>query len=136
MVLVGAEIATGTFDTNVSEFKNDKFKNTFAKQSLDDIAYFNIHEYIHTQQKPNSSTQLLNQVIKEGSCDFDAELVLNHPIQRPYLSYGNLHFYKLKEQFKKEMFLKPLYHTGFFICRTFEPWKISDRRSDPKKAVW
>ena len=105
MVLIGTEIATGNPTTDVSEFKNDWLKNIFANPSADNIVSLNADEYVHTQQKPNNSTQLLNQVIKEGSCDFVAELALNQPIQRQYISYGNLHFDKLKEQFKKEMFL-------------------------------
>ncbi|MBZ4191703.1 DUF2268 domain-containing protein [Niabella beijingensis] len=106
-VLVGAEIATGTPGIDVSEFNNDWqwLKNTFAKQSVEDILYFNIHEYIHTQQKANNSYQLLNKAIKEGACDFMAELVLGQPLQRPYMLYGNLHRAKIKEQFKKDMFL-------------------------------
>jgi len=105
MVLIGTELATGTSETDVSDFKNDWYKNTFAHNSLDDIVSLNIHEYIHTQQKINNSVQLLNQVIKEGSCDFIAELALEKPLQRAYISYGNLHLDNLKKKFKEQMFL-------------------------------
>ncbi|MBO9595470.1 MAG: hypothetical protein J7599_21385 [Niabella sp.] len=106
-VLVGAEIAAGTPDVDLSEFNTDWqwLKNTFARQSAEDLLYFNIHEYIHTQQKANYSYQLLNKSIKEGACDFMAELVLGQPLQRPYILYGNLHRAKIKEQFKKDMFM-------------------------------
>lgn len=105
MVLIGTELATGTSATDVSDFKNDWYKNIFAHNSLDDIVSLNIHEYVHTQQKVNNSTQLLNQVIKEGAADFIAELALEKPLQRNYISYGNLHLENLKKEFKEQMFL-------------------------------
>lgn len=105
MVLIGTELATSTSATDVSDFKNDWYKNIFAHNSLDDIVSLNIHEYVHTQQKVNNSTQLLNQVIKEGAADFIAELALEKPLQRNYISYGNLHLENLKKEFKEQMFL-------------------------------
>jgi hypothetical protein len=105
MVLIGTELATGTSATDASDFKNDWYKNIFAHNSLDDIVSLNIHEYVHTQQKVNNSTQLLNQVIKEGAADFIAELALEKPLQRNYISYGNLHLENLKKEFKEQMFL-------------------------------
>lgn len=104
MVLVGAELATGNSTTDVSEFKNDWLKNVFAKQSLDNIVYLNIHEYVHTQQKPNENNLLLSQTIREGACDFITELVLEKPLKTQYISYGKAHFEDLKKQFKEEMF--------------------------------
>lgn len=103
MVLVGAELATGLPSTEVSEFKDEWLKGVFAEQSLDNIVSLNIHEYIHTQQTGNRR-RVLNQSIKEGSCDLIAELVMNKPLERKYLSYGTAHADKVKEQFKKEMF--------------------------------
>jgi len=103
MVLVGAELATGLSSTEVSEFKDEWLKGVFAMQSLDNIVSLNIHEYIHTQQTGNRR-RVLNQSIKEGSCDLIAELVMNKPLERKYLSYGTAHADKVKDQFKKEMF--------------------------------
>ncbi|WP_431609298.1 Ig-like domain-containing protein [Chryseobacterium sp. 'Rf worker isolate 10'] len=103
MVLVGAELATGLPSTEVSEFKDEWLKGVFAEQSLDNIVSLNIHEYIHTQQTGNRR-RVLNQSIKEGSCDLIAELVMNKPLERKYLSYGTAHADKVKDQFKKEMF--------------------------------
>jgi len=103
MVLVGAEIATGNLDVDVSEFENDWLKTVFAKQSLDNVVYLNIHEYIHTQQGRGSS-RVLNQSIREGSCDFVAELALEKPIKTQYLVYGASRPDEIKLRFKKEMF--------------------------------
>ncbi len=104
MVLIGAEIATATPDTDVSEFKSNWLKNVFASQSLDNIVFLNVHEYVHTQQKPNNSGVLLHQVIREGACDFIAELVLSEPWKSSYMIHGQKHLKELKQQFKGEMF--------------------------------
>lgn len=136
MVLIGTELATGTSATDVLDFKNDWYKNIFAHNSLNNIVRLNIHEYVHTQQKPSNSGQLLSQVIKEGSCDFIRELVLGTPLQRKLISYGDLHFDNLKKKFKKEMFLSDFanwlyngdqkgdsadlgYYMGYKICKSY-----------------
>lgn len=103
MVLVGAELATGIGSTDVSEFKDEWLKGMFANQSLDNIVSLNIHEYIHTQQT-GYQNRVLNQAIKEGSCDLIAELVMNEFPQRKYISYGMAHEAEIKARFKKEMF--------------------------------
>lgn len=105
MVLIGAEISAATSLTDVSEFKDSRLKNIFATESLDHVVSVNIHEYVHTQQKPGKSDLLLHQVIREGSCDFITELVLKEPLQRKYITYGTTHSTELKKQFKEEMFL-------------------------------
>ncbi|MFS4470264.1 Ig-like domain-containing protein [Chryseobacterium sp. T20] len=103
MVLVGAELATGIGSTDVSEFKDEWLKGMFANQSLDNIVSLNIHEYIHTQQT-GYQNRVLNQAIKEGSCDLIAGLVMNESPQRKYISYGMAHEAEIKARFKKEMF--------------------------------
>ncbi|MGV0921181.1 DUF2268 domain-containing putative Zn-dependent protease [Empedobacter falsenii] len=136
MVLVGAEIATGTPKTDVSEFENNWLKNVFAKQSLDNIISLNIHEYVHMQQKPNENNSLLHHTLKEGSCDFITELVLGEPIEKQYIFYGKQHFDELKKQFKEEMFVDDFsnwlynggqkgkaadlgYFIGYEICKSY-----------------
>ena len=121
LVLVGAEIATGNANTDVSEFDNDWFKNVFKEQSLDNIVYLNIHEYIHTQQNQNGSS-LLGQVIREGSCDFIAELALEKPIKTKYMNYGLANSASVKDRFKKELF-----------SDSFENWLYNGRQM-PDKA--
>lgn len=135
MVLVGSEIATGNATTDVSEFTNSWLKNVFKEQSLDNIVSLNIHEYIHTQQKPASSN-LLSQSIREGSCDFIAELSIQKPLQTKYLSYGKANALNIKELFKKEMFFNDYtnwlyngsqrtedadlgYYVGYEICKAY-----------------
>ncbi len=136
MSLVGAEIATATPSTDVSDLNNDWLKNVFAGQSLDNIVSLNIHEYIHTQQKPYRGNRLLNQTIKEGSCDFIAELAMEKPWQSKYVTYGKAHLPILKENFKADMFSNDFsdwlyngvqkgegadmgYFIGYEICKSY-----------------
>lgn len=138
MVLIGTELATGTPEVVISEFKDDWYKNIFAHNSLDNIVQLNIHEYVHTQQKINNSVQLLNQVIKEGSCDFISELALEKPLHTNYISFGKLHHEEVKKKFKAEMFLNLAfepnwlynglqkgesadlgYYIGYEICKSY-----------------
>jgi hypothetical protein len=103
MVLVGSEIATGDSTTDVSEFSSKWLAGVFKEQSSDNLVSLNVHEYIHTQQNGESSN-LLAQAIREGSCDFLAELVTGKPKQSNYITYGNKHEKELKETFKQDMF--------------------------------
>jgi len=135
MVLVGAEIATGSPATDVSEFKDNWLKNVFAEQSLDNIVSLNIHEYIHTQQTGDRN-RVLSQCIKEGACDFIAELTIQQPLQRKYLTYGRANAEKTKALFKEEMFSSNFsnwlyngtkkgesadlgYYVGYEICKSY-----------------
>jgi hypothetical protein len=146
MVLIGTEIATGGPTTDVSEFKNAWLKNVFKEQSIDNIVSLNIHEYIHTQQKGDKPI-VLHQCIAEGSCDFIAELAIQKPLQRKYLSYGRSNAASLKQLFKKEMFSGDFgnwlyngnekgesadlgYYMGYEICKAYYK-----RAKDKKQAV-
>lgn len=145
-VLVGAELATGLPSTDVSEFQDDWIKGVFANQSLDNIVSLNVHEYIHTQQI-GDRRRVLSQSIKEGACDLIAELVMNKPLERKYLSYGAAHAAEVKDLFKKEMFTGNFanwlyngrkkgesadlgYYIGYEICKSYY-----QNAKDKKQAV-
>jgi hypothetical protein len=134
-VLIGAEIATGNAQTDVSEFRNNWLKNVFATQALDNIVPLNIHEYIHTQQTGDRN-RVLSQCIKEGACDFIAELAIEKPLQAGYLAYGKAHADSIREQFRREMFSNNFsnwlyngsnkgegadlgYYVGYTICKAY-----------------
>jgi hypothetical protein len=102
-VLIGSEIATADPATDVSEFPNKWLAGVFKEQSLDNLVYLNIHEYVHTQQVGRGNT-LLAAAIKEGACDFIAEKVMGTPIRRNYINYGRQHEAEVKKDFLAEMF--------------------------------
>lgn len=102
-VLIGTEIAAGTAQTDVSEFKNPWLPSVFKEQSTDNIVPLNVHEYVHTQQHEGEAN-LLGQSLKEGACDFITELIMGKPMQGTYFTYGAAHEKELREAFKQEMF--------------------------------
>lgn len=145
MVLIGSEIASGDKSVDLSEFKDDWLKNVFTKEPIDIVA-LNIHEYVHTQQKP-SIKQVLAHSIHEGACDFIAELVTGKPLITNYLTYGKQHSEEIKKAFKKEMFTGEFdnwlyngttsntvpdlgYYVGYEICKAYY-----DSALDKKTAI-
>jgi len=146
MVLVGAEVATGNKETDVSEFPNKWLDGVFKSQQPGNIVPLNIHEYVHTQQK-GEPQNLLALAILEGSCDFITELVMGKTLQKNYLVYGRLHEAELKEPFKTDMFTPAYqnwlyngstaktmadlgYYMGYSICKSY--YRNS---KDKKKAI-
>jgi len=150
MILIGCEIATGTANTDVSDLPQNTARwlgGVFMEQDLNNIVPLNIHEYIHTQQKSGEPSTLLGLAIREGSCDFITELVMETPMMNNYIQYGRAHDKELKEQFKKEMFTNSsanwLYngsksttmadlgcYMGYAICKSYY-----EQATDKKKAV-
>ncbi|RYY14615.1 MAG: hypothetical protein EOO04_29950 [Chitinophagaceae bacterium] len=146
MVLVGAEIATGTSSTVVSEFNDPWLKDVFSLQKPGNIVPLNLHEYVHTQQI-GEAENLIGQSIREGACDFITELVMGKPLVTPYLEYGRKNEAALKKQFMEDMFTTAYirwmynganagtvadlgYFMGYAICKSFY-----NRMEDKKKAV-
>ena len=146
MVLIGSEIATGMASTDVSEFPNKWLAGVFKDQSPENIIPLNVHEYVHTQQRGESTT-LLSAAIHEGACDFITELVIGKPMQTNYINYGLAHEEQLKELFKQEMFTRSYsnwlyngssaqtvadlgYFMGYQICKSYY-----QKASNKKKAI-
>lgn len=102
-LLMGTERIVGDLSTNTSELENQSLKNMFQKTNPNLIDHVTIHEYIHTQQK-GEPTNVLSKSIKEGSCDFIAELILNKKLNSNYIEYGNKNYETVKSTFKIEMF--------------------------------
>lgn len=149
-VLIGAELATGDPEVDVSELPpNIKTWLTtyFGTYPFRDIVLLNMHEYVHTQQK-ESENSLLGQSLKEGAADFVAELITGKVPAMAYMSYGKANEVLLKGKFKEEMFLSSYgnwlyngasnvhgvsdlgYFMGYAICK-----KYYDRAQDKKLAI-
>ncbi len=102
-VLIGSEIAAGDKTVDVSEFQNNWLQQVFEHQSADNFVFLNIHEYVHTQQT-GSRKKVLNHSLREGTCDFIAELALGTRKQTYYQKYGLAHEADIKADFKRDMF--------------------------------
>ena len=149
MVLIGAELATGDEQTDISELPpatQTWLSISFNRRPLDHIVLTNTHEYVHTQEK-EPADNLLAQCIYEGACDFVAELVIGKTPDLPVYTYGPAHIDSLKAQFKVEMF-GPMgrhwlynfprngvpgdlgYYMGYSICRAYY-----QQTSNKKQAI-
>ena len=102
MVLVGVEIATADKNTDASEL-NDWLKNVFKNQESSNLVALNVHEYVHTQQKPGGET-VLARCVAEGAADFIAELVTKKQNNSAYMIYGRENEMDLKQKFRVDMF--------------------------------
>lgn len=139
-VLIGTEIATGTAETDLSDLpagKSQWLGSVFKNQQLSNIVALNIHEYVHTQQRPNTAaTDVLGQSLCEGACDFITALVMQAPLPNNYIRYGEAHEKELKNAFKEQLFTTyysnwlynggegvPMadlgYFMGYAICKSY-----------------
>ncbi len=138
-VLIGTEISCGdsTIDaTGLNPFLKNFYKTN--KGVVDLVA----HELTHTQQKGGDmedrrDSNLLGFCLAEGMCDFIAELLLQHKIDRPYITYGEKNEKKIWYDFQKEMQGKNIsgwlynggikqsddadlgYFVGYAICKSY-----------------
>lgn len=127
MVLIGAELATGSAVVDVSEFPaaRQAFLTRFYKtEPYQHIVPLNVHEYVHTQQKGSGNT-LLGQAMVEGICDLAAELIMKQSVPFPYRTYGPAHEAELKQKFKAQMFA-PYYNNWFYNQVSDDPNHVGD----------
>ena len=86
-LLLGIEKIVGNKNTIVSEFENENLQKMFQFSKTTTIEQVTIHEFIHTFQK-DGEINVLAKAIKEGSCDFVAELTLDKKFNSQYFDYG------------------------------------------------
>jgi hypothetical protein len=138
-ILIGTEIAVGDSTTDATGLH--PFLTAFMYNSRG-VAHLVAHEITHTQQKggdmeENRKGNLLGFCLGEGMCDFMAELLLEQPLQTPYITYGEKHKKELWKKFKQEMHglktddwlyngaSKPKgdadlgYYIGYVICKSY-----------------
>jgi hypothetical protein len=99
-ILIGAEIAAADSTVDASQLGN-WLQGVFKDNR--NVVYLVAHEAGHTQQSDGGSC-LLAYCIKEGACDFIAELLLQEPVVSPYMTYGKANEKALWELFEKEMY--------------------------------
>ncbi|RZK37725.1 MAG: hypothetical protein EOO90_24480 [Pedobacter sp.] len=144
-LLLGIEKIVGDKNTIVSEFKNENLQKMFQFTNSSQLEQVTIHEFVHTFQK-KGEVNVLSKAIKEGSCDFIAELSLGKKISAQYINYGNENYEKVKTDFKSEMFSQSFgywfynsdvskspdlgYFVGYVISK-----KYYENTNDKKKAI-
>jgi hypothetical protein len=105
LVLIGAELAMSDKNTMASEFQEDiqKGRRTyFDSNPIDNLVLLNIHEYVHTQQKPVVDN-LLSYVLHEGIAEFVSVTAMGEPSAAPAINYGKQND-AVKKKFEAEVF--------------------------------
>ncbi len=144
-LLLGIEKIVGNANTIVSEFENENLQKMFQFSKTTTIEQVTIHEFVHTFQK-DGEINVLSKAIKEGSCDFVAELTLNKKFNAHYIDFGFKNYEQVKSQFKSEMFSQNFgnwfynsdtsknpdlgYFVGYVISK-----KFYENSKDKKKAI-
>ncbi|MEL7123460.1 MAG: hypothetical protein AAFO07_28700 [Bacteroidota bacterium] len=110
LVLIGSELAMADSLTDISEFEGrtkDWLKNYFGGNPIEGLVLLNIHEYVHTQQKPIPQN-LLYQTLYEGVAEFVSVKAMGVPSDSPAIEYGKSNP-EVKRKFEKEMFFERTY---------------------------
>jgi len=147
-ILIGAEIASADSTVDASEI-GEWLKGVFKDGK--GVEYLVAHEMTHTQQPDGDSeddgkSNLLGYCIVEGAADFIAELLLQKPINSPYMTYGKANEKILWKEFQKEMYGQNAsswlynggdtshadlgYFEGYAICKSYY-----QNAKDKKKAI-
>lgn len=107
LVLIGAEMAMTDRNTASDEFLPDNFRKGrrifFDSNPINSLVLLNIHEYVHTQQKPWVDN-LLSYVIREGVAEYISVKAMDAPSAAPAIEFGKNNHVKVRTKFEQEMF--------------------------------
>ncbi|MFY7829540.1 MAG: hypothetical protein ACOVQ4_20575 [Flectobacillus sp.] len=107
LVLIGAEMAMTDKNTISDELSPDFLRigrrKYFDSNPINTLVLLNIHEYVHTQQKPWVDN-LLSYVIREGVAEFVSVKAMNVPSAAPAIEFGKNNPVKVRAKFEQEMF--------------------------------
>lgn len=139
MVLIGSELAMADHGTNTSELPPtfNYLRSYFDTDPIREIAFLNVHEFVHTQQKTTIGNNLLEQCIIEGVAEFVATLAMERPSPNPQIRVGKSLEPRIGQRFSEEMFSSSFqnwlwnssdnefemrdmgYYVGYAICEKF-----------------
>ena len=119
MVLIGSEVALADKNTVTREFPKElrHLRSFFDGNSINDVVFTNVHEYVHTQQKTTAANNLLGQSVLEGVAEFVKVKATNNLSTLPAYDFGKQHLEKIREKFSTQMF-NPF--TGFWLYSNAE----------------
>lgn len=106
VIIIGAEMAMADENTAVEELPESMnyVKDYLKGNPVKDLAFLNVHEYVHSQQTTTGGYDLLSQSIFEGSAEFIAEIVTQQASIQPAIAYGKANDDKVKSRFSEELF--------------------------------
>ena len=105
LVLIGAEMALGDETVDVSQLpeRMNYVKDYLKTNPVENIVFLNIHEFIHTQQRPHDYILLLRS-INEGIAEWVAEKVSGISSQSPAIEYGIANNDRVRARFEQQLF--------------------------------
>jgi hypothetical protein len=121
MVLIGSEMALADENTVSDEFPETMAQGRrvyFDSNPINDVVLLNIHEYVHTQQKPIVHN-LLSYVIYEGVAEFVSVKATGKPSAAPAVQFG-----------KKNPDVKRKFEQEVFNFRATDKWLWSDVQNE------
>lgn len=105
-ILIGAEMAMGDEKVDLTEF-SPEFQNQFAgyykANPIDNIVLLNIHEFVHTQQKPMVHN-LLSLTLYEGIAEFVSVKALGVQSSTPAIQFGKENIEEVRNKFEYDLF--------------------------------
>ncbi len=112
MLLIGAELALADRSVVSEEFaaRYPHLRAYFDTDPIKNVAFQNIHEYIHTQQRETIGKTLLAQTVMEGVAEYLAEIALGQKSPNPQIAFGFRNEEKIKREYVKEMFSPNIYN--------------------------
>ncbi|MCB0583364.1 MAG: hypothetical protein KDD10_29060 [Phaeodactylibacter sp.] len=104
LVLIGSELALADEGTATEEFQENMqgLRTFFDSNPIEDVVLLNVHEYVHTQQKPMVHN-LLSQSLYEGVAEFVSVTAMGVPSAAPAIEYGKSND-AVRAKFEQEMF--------------------------------
>jgi len=120
-VLIGVELAMGDEHTEGSEFSGrmQYVADYFKSNPINDLAFLNIHEFVHTQQVEAIGSNLISQCLREGVAEFIAELASGQASTAPAIAFGKENNAAVRKRFSEEMF-----------AYSYHNWLWNDRNND------
>ncbi|QIE58735.1 hypothetical protein G5B37_03910 [Rasiella rasia] len=106
LVLIGSELAMADKHTISTEFPKEEQEDRrtfFDSSPINNLVLLNIHEYVHTQQKPMVHN-LLSLAIYEGVAEFVSVKAMGVPSAAPAIEFGKKNADIVREKFEQEMF--------------------------------
>lgn len=128
LVLIGSELAMADKNTVLAEFPEEEREDRrtfFDSNPIDNLVLLNIHEYVHTQQKPMVHN-LLSLAIYEGVAEFVSVQAMGVASASPAIEYGKRNAYKVRDKFEQEMFYPNNRFKWLWASASFNEYGVRD----------
>ncbi len=139
LVLIGSEITMADENTITEEFPENlsHLKAFYKTNPIENIAFLNVHEFVHTQQNDHDYI-LAYRAVYEGVAEFVAEKAMEEASKLPALAYGKKNEALVKKRFTEQMYSTAMmdnwlynntdnefntrdlgYYVGYAICEKY-----------------